>query len=132
MMTSPQVDSATTAYRISKRPTQREAVLILAHGDGWIEAFAEKHVDVRIEMVPWMTTPAGEILAEEYVELSVPKRYRDVYWPNLRRAADMVRTVRPSDIERVAWNLEFLDAVTEAGRILRGETETEGKQIWIA
>lgn len=125
MMTSPQAVSAPTSYHISNRPTQREAVLVLAHGDGWLEAFAEKHVDVRIEMVPYMTTQAGEILAEEYVELSVPKRYRDVYWPNLRRAADMMRVVRPSDIAWREYDLELLRAIQQLGN-----QQEEGRKLW--
>lgn len=129
MMTSPQVDSAPTSYHISTRPTQREAVLILAHGDGWSEAFAEKHVDVRIAMVPCMTTPADEILAEEYVELSLPKRYRDIYWPVNRRAADMMRVVRPSDIARRHYEMDLLHSIKEAGAILRGENR-EGRKVW--
>jgi len=129
MMTSPQVNQAARSYHISNRPTQREAVLILAHGDGWIEAFAEKHVDVRIEMVPHMTTSAGEILAEEYVELSLPKRYQDIYWPGNRRAADMMRVVRPSDIVQRDYELDLLRAIKGAGAILRGE-KREGRKLW--
>ncbi len=129
-MTSPQVDSATTSYHnISTCPTQREAVLILAYGDGWIEAFAEKHVDVRIEIVPCMTTPAGAILAEEYVELSLPKKYRDIYWPGNRRAAEMMRVVRPSDIARRDFELDVLHSIEEAGAILRGNNR-EGRKVW--
>ncbi len=125
MKTSPQVDSATTSYHNSNRPTQREAVLILSHGDGWLEAFAQKHVDVRIEMVPYMTTPAGKTLAEEYVELSIPKQYRDVYWPNLRRAADIMRIVRPSDIAWREYNLELLRAIEQLGN-----QQEEGRKVW--
>ena len=124
MMTNPQVDSAPTPYHISKRPTQREAVLILAHGYGWLEAFAEKHVDVRIEMVPQVTTQAGEILAEEYVELSLPRRYRDVYWPGNRRAADMMRVVRPSDIAWREYHVELLRAIQQLG-----DKQEEGRKL---
>ena len=126
-MTNPQVDSATTSYHhISTRPTQqREAVLILAHGDGWIEVFAEKHFDVRIEIVPYMTTEPGEIQAEEYVELSLPKRYRDVYWPGNRRAADMMRVVRPTDIVRRDYDLELLRAIQQLGN-----QQEEGRKLW--
>lgn len=125
MMTSPRVDSAPTSYHISKRPTQREAVLVLAHGDGWIEAFGEKHIDVRIEMVPYVTTQPGEILAEEYVETSLPKRFRDVYWPGDRRAADMLRVVRPCDIAWREYDVGLLRAIQELGK-----TQEEGRTLW--
>ena len=125
MKTSPQVDSAPTSYHISTQPTQREAVLVLAHPDGWLETFAEKHVDVRIVMVPQVTTQAGEILAEEYVEASLPKRYRDVYWPANRRAADMLRVVRPSDIAWREYELELLRAIQQLGN-----QQEEGRKLW--
>ena len=82
--------SRTTTPRVSRHPSYpasgRVPVLIVGHSDGWIEAYAERHVDVRIEIAPYMTTPEGERLAEGYVELSLPRRYRDLYWPGMRRA----------------------------------------------
>ena len=110
--------------------SKREAVLIVGHSDGWIQVFAEKSVDVRIEMLPHSTTPEAEVLAEEYVGLSLPKRYRDVYWPSMQRAADMMRLVLPSDIARRDWELDFLKALDSAGEILRGDARQERK-IWM-
>jgi hypothetical protein len=126
MTISPQVDSAPTSYHISTRPTRREAVLILAHADGWLEAFADKHVDVRIAIMPAMKTPEGELAAERYVESSLPRRYRDVYWPGNRRAADMLRVVRPSDIAWREYDLDLLRAIQQLGN-----AQEEGRKRWM-
>lgn len=109
---------------------KREAVLVVVHSNGWIQAFAERHVDIRIEMLPHSITTEAEVLAEEYVGLSLPKRYRDVYWPRLQRATDRMRLVLPSDIARRDWELDFLKALDSAGEILRGDARQERK-IWM-
>ena len=114
-MTSPQV-IAPTSYHKSK---SREAVLIIAHGDGWLEAYAEKHVDIRIEMLQYMATPEGQILAEEYLKNSLPYRYRQLYWPGQRRAADLVRKIRPSDLDEIHSNLKVLQLVKAIGDEIR-------------
>jgi hypothetical protein len=98
---------------------QREAVLILVHGDGWIEAFAERHVDCRIVMVPFVGTPEGEILAEKYVEQNIPWRYRDLYVPGNRRRACRARRILPSDIAYRDWELEFLRSLEKPKKVQR-------------
>jgi hypothetical protein len=124
MTTNPPVNQAPTSYH-KPRP-RREPVLVLLHGDGWVEAYAERHVDVRMQVVPYAATPQGERLAEEYVDQTLPHRYRDVYWPGMRRAADMVRVILPIDIAQRNWELErlqALDGLLDEGR--------EGRRIWI-
>ena len=127
MTYTPKVYQSITSYQT--RP-KREAVLVVVQSDGWIQVFAEKSVDVRIEMLPNSITPEAEVLAEEYVGLSLPKQYRDVYWPSMQRAADMMRFVLPSDIARRDWELDFLKALDSAGEILRGDARQERK-IWM-
>ena len=68
---------------------------------------------------------AGEIQAEEYVESSLPKRYRDVYWPGNLRAADMMRVVRPTDVVRRDYDLELLRAIQQLG-----SEQKEGRKVW--
>ena len=80
-------------------------------------------------MVPHTTTAKGELLAQEYIQRILPKPFRDVYWPNLKRSADLLRTIRPSDIARRDWELEMLKSIERAGEILRGDN-TEERMIW--
>lgn len=121
--TTPQV-SAPTSYH--NRP--REAVLLVLNPDGWVEAYAERHVDVHIA-IRLHVPPEGEQLADEYLDLTLPRRFRQVYWPGLLRAADTVRTVTPSDVAWREWELELLHAIQ--GFDLQ-PTTTEGRRIWIS
>ncbi len=125
MTTDPQVSLATTSYHPPTTRRQREAVLIVAYGDGRLDAFADSHVDIRIEISPYMESPEGEALAEEFVELSLPWQYRQLFWPGKLRAMGMVRKIRPSEIAQREWELEMLqtlDRVASYGR--------EGRKIW--
>ena len=127
MTYTPKVYQSTTSY---KPVRNREVVLIVAHGDGWIEAYADKHIDVRIEIAPYITTPEGELLSEEYIELMLPKRYREMYWPIRRRAAGQVRKILPSDLERRDWEIDLLKAIDSAGERLRDDARQE-RRTWM-
>lgn len=124
--------STPTSYHKSPNRRQRDAVLVVLHADGWCEVFAEHHVDICMRVMPYMQTAQGQIEAERFLEANLPHRFKSLYWPGNRRAADMVRTVQPLDIARRDLNLAILKAMTEAGQMLRGETDREGRRIWIA
>ena len=82
-------------------PPRREQVLVIAHHDNWIECFAERHIDVRIVMMPYVGIDAtGEILAEQWLEQSIPECYRNIYFPGNLRAAAKIETILPS---KIAW-----------------------------
>ena len=102
-------------------------VLVVAGSDGWVEVFADENTDVHVVVLPHMTSPAGEIAAEEYLEESLPPQHQAIFWPGMRRAADQVRTIRPSDIVKRDWELEMLQAIETAGEILHG-TEPDTKK----
>ncbi len=107
------------------RPRQREAVLIIAHGDGWLECFAERHVDVKIVMPPYVRGAEGERVTDEWLDLTLPKRFADLRWPILRRAAEMLRVIRPTGILRREADLALLrtlDRIGDHGR--------EGRRVW--
>ena len=118
--TNPQNSPATSHL---KPRTPRETVLVVVNGDGWVQVYGQKHVDVRIVIAPYTTTPEGERLAEEYVELTLSQRYRDLYWPGMIRAADMVRVIRPSDIVQHNWNLDLLRSIKRLGKELRDHVQ---------
>jgi len=82
-----------------------EPVVVLLHWDGWVEVYG--HVDARIINVPdvppaadQLFNPAGEILAEQYVEAELPSRHRKVFMPGLCAAGSLIETLRPRDIAR--------------------------------
>jgi len=77
---------------------QRDPVLVVAQGDGWLEVYAQKHIDVQVRIAPWCPGPQGELLAQEYVRLGLPYRFRDVYEPGNLRRTELIRQILPSDI----------------------------------
>jgi len=97
----------------------RHKVLIVLHADGFIEAYADRdHVDVRTVVMP---QSSDETLAEEYLELTLPTVYRDVYFPLNRRAVDNVRKLAPSQIVQQQLDREFLSTLTD----LRNDADKE-------
>ncbi len=86
---------------MQRKPTpragQREAVLAVLNSDGFVEIYAGDHVDVRIVNAVHCETLAGEVSAERLIEQSLPRRFRDVYFPGNRRGFGMVETVTVDD-----------------------------------
>ena len=111
---------------------KREPVLMVGHADGWVEVFAERHVDAHIAMMPFAATPEAQVMAEEYLESKLPRRYRELYWPGMKRAAELVQIVTPDDILYWEWKAEMFRAVEDSGRILREETKEGIRKLWIA
>ena len=110
-------------------PPRREQVLIVAHADGWIECFAERHIDVRIVIMPDVNTPESEILAEQYIESSIPEVYRKIYWPGNLRSAGMIEKISPSVLLWRDWELATIKAIGRMGERLNG-TVREESIVW--
>ena len=122
MTNTPKLNNQTRFYQ---KLRHREHVLVVLHADGFVEVFTERHVDVHIAIMPYMSNPEGEILAEEYFEHCLPQRHRDLYWPNRRRAVEQVRCITPQDHADRQWQQQMLRSSEQAGQILRGKTESE-------
>jgi len=105
----------------------REPVLIVCHGDGYVEAFASKTVDVRIVQLP-SVAPRNEPLAEQYLEEALPRRYRALHFPNLLRAADMVRRVTVADLVKRHFDLAILAGLNRVGE--KEGTREQGAAAW--
>ena len=86
----------------------KKSVLILVHQDGWIEAFADKSIGVKIVNVLFVESVEGEIAAERYLEKTLPQRYKEISWPNNKRASLLLRKILPSDIQRAKNDLELI------------------------
>ena len=76
----------------------RSTVLIISHGDGHLEIFGDG-IDVHLARVPYIGTPAGERLAEDWIEATIPRRFRPIYFPGLRRATGTTVPLLPSTIK---------------------------------
>lgn len=96
---------------------ERTPVLIVVHSGNWVEVYGPKNVEATIVNAPFVGTVAGEIVAEEYLDATLPHRMAEIYSPGNRRAADSARIVRPSDIAAAKLDvavLRTLSAVEDA------------------
>ena len=110
-----QPQAAPQAQPAADRPArrEREKVLVVLHADGYVEVFAGRHVDVRIAQLLDVHLD-DEPLAEEYLEVSVPACYRDLYWPSRLRAMGMVERISPQqelDAQRAVAAIRELRAI---------------------
>jgi len=103
------------------RPTY---VLVVAHGDGFIEVFGERHVRAKVVWLPVARNVAQEMLLEQWVEVEVKQPYREVYFPSSKRTSEntiplmdfraFVELQQELEMERTMFN-----AVTKMGEQAR-------------
>ena len=105
--------------------SKREAVLIALHGDGFVEVFGEKNVDVKIMNVPHC--PGSEILAEDTFELMLRHRYRQLYWPNKVRASAMHCPLLPSTMAR---SIVVRDCLTSLNVLMENHQTEQEEMTW--
>ena len=112
---SPTHAATATAVPIVPPRQAREKVLIVAHADGWIEAFAEHHVDVRLETMPYgCGSVEGELMAEEWFERQLSRPFRNIFCPGLRTTLGKPLSALPSDIAKREYDLALLRGIQQA------------------
>lgn len=83
------------------QPPRRQKVLILIRqevpGRPYIEVYGGRTIDVHIRTVPFVGTNRGEILAEEFTRLALPRCYERLL-DEKPRAHDVVSIQRPSEV----------------------------------
>ena len=114
-------------HNTTPRPT-RQAVLVVLNSDGFVEAYADQSlVDVHIVNKPAMTSNAGQILAEQYLETEIPRRHREIYFPGNLVDTNQVRTRTPDDIADRETGLALCNVRSEIGK----ESKVEVAE-WVA
>lgn len=86
-------------------------VLCLLNADGYVQIFAPKNVDARIVIMPDVHSIDGEIVAQDYITCTLPKPYQAIYWPSNLRAAETLRSIKPSDLALRATELRLLSTL---------------------
>jgi hypothetical protein len=104
-------------------------VLALVSADH-VDVHADSGVDVRIERVPFLSRCGveGERLALEYLDVTLPDRWRDLLLGTAPRATEITRPLRVGEIELREYDLALVDALGALGRA--GEEKKERKKIW--
>ena len=70
----------------------RARVLVVLAPDGFCEVFALPEVSALV-VSRLAVGPAEEVLADEFLDASLPRPYRELYWPNRLRAVGQCRRV---------------------------------------
>jgi hypothetical protein len=88
-------------------PKARVRVLVVLSSNGFVEIFGPPEVDAHVAQrldVP----PECEIKAEEYLDATLPKRYRDLFFPGKVRAIGLVQKITPEQAGDTLWKLSIL------------------------
>ena len=82
-------------------PAIKPRILIVAHGNEYIEVFADsRDATVKIVNVPNYTSPIGELLIEQLLALRLPPVWAKVYREGSLLDRDTIRDVSPVDIAK--------------------------------
>lgn len=65
-------------------------VLVKAWGDGMVEVFAERHVRVQVVGMPATDDPQEEILAEQWLDVSLKPCFQSVNYPSWKRGGEYI------------------------------------------
>jgi hypothetical protein len=88
-------------------PAPRVKVLVVVHPDGYLQAFAEKRVDVRfVNLLD--VHPDDEVPAEQALEAGLPAAYRDLHWPCRLRATGLVERITAQQALDTTYQLSIL------------------------
>ncbi|QDT72224.1 hypothetical protein [Lacipirellula limnantheis] len=89
-------------------PAKRDKVLVAIHSGGFLEAFAERNIDVVFARIPAATSLFGQQIAEDCFELLLPQRYRDLWRRDYLRASS---STAPLTAEAVMEALTTRDSI---------------------
>jgi len=105
---------------------KREAVLVVLHADGWAEVYADKSVDVHVAVKPFAWNAVMGQLAEDYLDLTLPRRYQRLYLPVNLRGVGLCEQLMPTDLVKRDRALEALAALKE----LQPNKSKEEDAVW--
>lgn len=89
-------------------------MLIVLHSDGRVQCFADRNVDVHIahrlnSVID--ETPDGANRLDEYLESTLPRSFRNLYWPVKLRAFDQCRKITAGQTLNTRLELELLKEI---------------------
>jgi len=93
----------------------RLPVVVELYSDGFVKVYSEARARVRIVNRPHVVRDSAAPLADEWVEMQLPPRHQEVYWPGCVRATGQVRKVRPSDLLRRLTDQRLHEALEAIG-----------------
>lgn len=106
-------------------------VLVVAHADGYIEVFADKGIRCRFVNICQMPTVEGEILAERYLEESLPKPFKDIYFPGNRIVTGNVLQLTPELLAKREFEVDVVRACNAVQLINSDTTTSQEVAVWL-
>ena len=94
----------------SPRPP-RQRVLVVPHPDGHLEVFGERNIAVHVARVPIAHSRDAERVADEVVDLRLPRPFRELHRADKLRAVGTTRPLRPSALLAAAETRDALAAL---------------------
>ena len=115
------------------RPPRPAPILLVVRHDSdarspWIEVYCKEHIDVGYASLPVTRSAGDDRLMDEYIELTVPKRFARLYLPGYVRAADQVRPIEASEMLYSLWRQDMAATIDRVGDDLRADREEA--QAW--
>lgn len=102
----------------NQRPC-RESVLIVVRGDGYIEVFAHRHVDVHIVQTPVTHSQMGERLADLDLDETLPFKYRQIFFPYFLRAAELIRPISADEFAQARYEKKLFREIRTLEKIIK-------------
>lgn len=93
-----------------------DRVLVLIHGDGYVEVFAEKWIAAKIVNLPqgeWEFAKNADRVSEQLI----PGAYRDVWLPGKLRANGNARCPTVMELKAMRYERVISNAIDEADRL---------------
>ena len=101
---------------LSTNQISRQPVLVVVNHDGFIEVYANRNaVNCHIAVKPEAVGADEEQLAEDVIELEMPRRYRELYWPGNQVAVGQVRKRTPEKIAEFEYQKEMFHTLSNVG-----------------
>lgn len=94
------------------RDPQKPAVLTVVYADGYSETYGNPDLVSGASIVfPFAANVATGRKAEELIGEVLPPKYRGVFFPGWKLAANKTKRLAPTDIERIVLDGMYLEAI---------------------
>jgi hypothetical protein len=121
------IEGAEVVRRIvDRRLGGKESCLIVLSSDGWIEVYCERTVQVHIAHRLHVTTRETAQLADEYMDVALPRRFKRLFIPGRLRATGRVERWSAERELRKLEQLADLSVIREIGEGLKSSAPHYG------
>ena len=96
-----------------RKPRQRTRVLVVLSSNGFVELFADKNVDFHVAQRLHVETIEAERLADDLLDITIPKPFRNLFFPGKLRATGLVEKITAEMALDTLYKLSILRGLRE-------------------